>query len=58
MDDKVPFGYFSPAPLWAEPFTLQAEKTLKVSYRILIHPGRGIREQLDAEWNAFSKIEE
>ena len=58
IDDKVPFGYFSPAPLWAEPFTLQAGKDLKVSYRILIHPGRGTREQLDAEWNAFSKIEE
>ena len=58
IDDKFPFGYFNPAPLWAEPFTLQAGKSLKVSYRILVHPGRGSKEQLDAEWNAFSKIEE
>jgi hypothetical protein len=70
MDDKFPFGYFSPAPLWAEPFTLQAGKTwaepftlqagktLKVSYRILIHRGRGTKDQLDAEWNAFSESKE
>ena len=55
MDDKFPFGYFSPAPLWAEPFTLQAGKTLKVSYRILIHPGRETKDQLEAEWRAFSE---
>jgi hypothetical protein len=58
MDDKVPFGYFSPAPLWAEPYTLQAGKSLSVRYRILIHPGRGTRDQLDAEWNAFSESKE
>ena len=55
MDDKFPFGYFSPAPLWAEPYTLPAGKTLKVSYRILVHPGRGSKDQLDAEWKAFSE---
>ena len=55
MDDTVPFGYFSPAPLWAEPFTLQAGKTLKVRYRILIHPGRETKEQLDTEWAVFAE---
>jgi hypothetical protein len=54
INDQIPFGYFSPAPLWAEPFTLQAGKTLTVSYRILIHPGRETKDQLDAEWNSFS----
>jgi hypothetical protein len=58
MDDKFPFGYFSPAPLWAEPYTLQAGKSLSVRYRILIHPGRGSRDQLDAEWTAFSESQE
>jgi HEAT repeat protein len=58
MDDKFPFGYFSPAPLWAEPYTLRGGESLKVSYRILIHPGRGTKDQLDAEWNAFSQSKE
>jgi hypothetical protein len=54
MDDKFPFGYFSPASLWAEPYTLQAGKTLKVSYRIVVHSGRGNKDELDEEWKAFS----
>jgi type 1 glutamine amidotransferase/HEAT repeat protein len=58
MDDKFPFGYFSPAPLWAEPYTLQAGKTLMVSYRVVVHPGRGSKDQLDAEWTAFSESKE
>ena len=58
IDDKIPFGYFSPAPLWAEPFTLQSGKSLKVSYRILVHPGRGGKDQLDEEWTAFSETKE
>jgi hypothetical protein len=58
MDDKIPFGYFNPAPLWAEPFTLQAGKSLSVRYRILIHPGRGTKDLWDAEWKAFSESKE
>jgi len=54
LDDTVPFGFFNPAPLWAEPYTLGAGKTLKVSYRVLVHPGRGSKDQFDAEWEAFS----
>jgi len=54
MDDKFPFGYFSPAHLWAEPYALQAGKILMVHYRIFIHPGRGSKDQLDAEWKRFS----
>jgi len=55
MDEKVPFGYFSPAPLWAEPFTLPAGQSLMLRYRILIHPGRETKEQLDTAWKAFSE---
>jgi type 1 glutamine amidotransferase len=58
MDDKFPFGYFSPAPLWAEPYTLEAGKTLKVGYRVVVHPGRGSQDQLDVEWTAFSESKE
>jgi hypothetical protein len=58
MDDKFPFGYFSPAPLWAEPYTLEAGKSLKVSYRILVHPGRESKDQLDADWTTFSKSQD
>jgi hypothetical protein len=58
MDDTVPFGYFSPAPLWAEPYTLPAGDKLKLSYGILIHPGRGIKDQLETAWTVFSKSKE
>jgi len=58
MDDKVPFGYFSPAPLWAEPYTLPAGRTLKVSYRIVVHPAQGSKDELDAEWTAFGESKE
>jgi len=55
MNDKSMFGYFSPAPLWAEPYTLGAGKTLTVRYRILVHPGRESREQLDSEAKTFAE---
>jgi hypothetical protein len=58
MDDKFPFGYFSPAPLWAELYTLEAGKSLKVSYRILVHPGRESKDHLDADWTTFSKSQD
>ena len=58
MDDTVPFGYFSPAPLWAEPYTLPAGEKLKVSYGILIHPGRPATDQLETAWTAFGKPQE
>jgi type 1 glutamine amidotransferase/HEAT repeat protein len=58
MDDKFPFGYFNPAPLWAEPYTLPAGQSLLLRYRILIHPGRGTKDQLDAAWKAFAETKE
>ena len=47
------FGYFGPAFLFDKPCRLAAGKTLKLSYRILIHPQRGTKEQLDKEYRDF-----
>ena len=54
INETFPLGYFSPAPLWAEPYTLAAGKRLNLKYRILIHPGRGVKDQLEAAWTSFS----
>ena len=55
IDEKKPFGYFSPAPLWSEPYTLPAGKSLTVHYRILIHPGRADKVAIEREWRKFSR---
>jgi hypothetical protein len=57
LNDQVPFGYFSPAPLWAEPYTLGAGMTLTVRYRVFVHPGRESKGQLDAESTAFAEFQ-
>ena len=56
MDDKIPFGYFSPAPLWSEAYTLPAGKELVLEYRVLIHPGRLERSEIEAEWRAWKAL--
>jgi hypothetical protein len=55
MDPKVPFGYFSPALLFDEPYTLPAGKSFSLKYRILIQHRRVGKNQLQAEWKAFSE---
>ena len=55
INDKVPFGYFSPATLWSEPYTLPAGKTLTVYYRVLVHPGRADKPAIEREWKQFSR---
>ncbi len=55
MDPKVPFGYFSPALLFNEPYTLLAGKSLTLRYRVLIHPGRADKNLLEGEWKSFSQ---
>lgn len=55
IDDKVPFGYFSPAPLWSEPYTLPAGQTMTLRYRIVIHPGRTDRPGLEKQWQEWAK---
>ena len=54
MNPKQPFGYFSPATLWSEPYTLEAGKSLTVHYRALVHPGRPGRDEIEREWQRFS----
>ena len=55
INDKSMFGYFSPAPLWAEPYTLGAGKSLSVRYRVLVHPGKETQEQLATEAKSFAE---
>lgn len=38
--ENIPFGYFSPAPLWSEPYDLPAGQVLRLRYRLYVHPGR------------------
>jgi hypothetical protein len=56
MDPKPPFGYFSPALLFNEPYTLPAGKSLTLRYCVLIHPGRLDEDVLEREWKSFSKL--
>jgi len=55
MDPKPPFGYFSPALLFNEPYTLPAGASLTLRYRILIHPGRLDASALEHEWKLFQE---
>ena len=55
MDSRHTFGYFSPAPLWKEPYDLPAGKALSLRYRVLVHPGRPDPVQVEAEFKSFSE---
>lgn len=48
------FGYFSPAFVFDKPCTVPAGQSLTLTYRVLVHPGRGDKEQLEKEWKGFS----
>lgn len=48
--------YFSPAFLFYEPYTLEANDTLTLKYRILIHPGRTDTQFCEEQWQQFSKV--
>jgi len=47
--------YFSPALLYNKPLTLKKDQTLKLKYRIVVHPGLGDKKMLDDEFKTFSK---
>jgi HEAT repeat protein len=49
------FGYFSPAMLWSQRFTLPAGQRFALRYRIIVHPGRVDRDTIEKEWQAFAK---
>lgn len=44
--------YFGPAPLFAEPMTLNAD-SFSLRYRILVHPGFGDAASLEKEYHDF-----
>ncbi|MHB0954894.1 MAG: DUF6807 family protein [Pirellulaceae bacterium] len=58
LEDKIPFGYFSPSPLWSEPYTLKAGQTFKVVYRVVVHPQRLNRDELEKHWKEFAATAE
>ncbi len=51
------FGYFSPAMLWSEPYSLAAGQRFTLRYRILVHPGRADHETIEKEWQSFAARE-
>ena len=55
--DKSPFGYFSPAVLYNEPYTLAAGESFTLRYRILVHPGGTNIQFIESESQQFSKTE-
>ncbi len=54
VDARTPFVYFSPAPLWSEPYTLPAGNTLTLRYRILVHAGRADPAAIEQAWKAWA----
>ena len=54
LEDKIPFGYFSPSPLWSEPYTLKAGEIFNLAYRVVVHPQRLDRAALEQLWREFS----
>lgn len=50
------FGYCSPAFLFKAPYRLAAGKSLALFYRVMIHPGRLGKEDLEAEFKDFSAL--
>jgi hypothetical protein len=57
LEDKIPFGYFSPSPLWSEPFSLPASGKFTLMYRMIVHPERLTREKLEAYWQEYAREE-
>ena len=54
LEGKIPFGCFSPSPLWSEPYTLKAGESFVLSYRVLVHRDRLSKEAIEAMWRSFA----
>lgn len=50
--------YCQPALLYYKPYKLAAGKSLKLWYRILVHPEEADRAMPDEEWKAFSVLKD
>lgn len=55
LDPKVPFAYASPALLYHKALTLPAGQKLTLRYHVVVHPGQGDRDQIEAAWTNWSK---
>jgi len=47
-------GYFGPALLFNEPYTLAAGESFTLKYRLLLHRGLGVPDELEKEYQAYS----
>ena len=56
MKGKGPYIFFGPAVLFDKPYTLSAEKSLTLRYRILIYPGRADKDLLESEWKKLCAL--
>ncbi len=54
VHDKPPMSFFSPSFLFNEPLVLDAGKSLKLTYRVIVHSKPANAVQLETEWKAFS----
>jgi hypothetical protein len=57
MNPHVPFGYFSPAPLWSAPRNLKAGQILDLRYHIVVHPGRPDAAATAAAFEKFAGVD-
>jgi hypothetical protein len=55
VHDNPPMSYYSPAVLFNEPLVLDAGKSLKLSYQILIHSKTISVEEIENDFRAFGK---
>ncbi len=58
VHDLSIFGFFNPALLFNAPYTLGVGDSLRLRYRVIIHPDRGNREMLERHWRQFSESPE
>ena len=58
LEDKIPFGYFSPSPLWSEPYAVKAGDSFQLAYRVLVHSQRLPLQQLEQTWKDYAVTKE
>ena len=53
IDDKTPFYYFSPAPLFGAKIVLKKGKQLHLKYRMMVNSGEIDQIKIQTNWNQF-----
>jgi hypothetical protein len=51
-----PMKYFSPAVICYEPYTLEAGKTFKLRYRVIVHPQKWGAENLKSQIKKYTAV--